>query len=129
MKTVDIFFNFMIMDANMNVLLKDPAKTNDRQAERMDFAWGDRSWRDIAYTKTLNLFGDVDETKVSNEAVAEAFRKRLKDVAGFQYVPEPMPMCNENGAVVYYLYFASQNRNGANIVRDIFNTYRSKGMR
>jgi len=37
-------------------------------------------------------------------------------------------MRNEQGAVIYYLFFASPNRNGATIVKDIFEKYRSKGV-
>ena len=42
-------------------------------------------------------------------------------------VPEPIPMRNKTGAVVYYLFFASPNKTGAKIVKDIFNTYRNRG--
>ena len=126
MRSVDVFYNFMIMDANMNVLMRDPSKVTDAQAQRMDAVWGDDSWRTVAYRKTQDLFGDRDD-KVSNEEIAEAFRLRLRDVAGFAYVPQPIPMRNSKGATVYYLYFASPNEKGADIVADIFNTYRSKG--
>jgi len=128
MKTIEIFYNFMIMDANMNVLWRNPDKVDQRQASRMDAAWGDRSWREAAYRKECGLFGDMEE-KAGNEEVAAAFRERLRKVAGFQFVPEPMPMRNDKGAVVYYLFFASPNRTGARIVKDIFNKYRTKGMR
>jgi hypothetical protein len=61
-----------------------------------------------------------------NEAVSEAFRKRLEEVAGFKYVPKPVPMRNSTGAVIYYLYFASPNKTGAKIVGDIFRKYRKE---
>ena len=59
----------------------------------------------------------------------EAFRQRLKKVAGFSYVPQPMPMRNSKGAVVYYLFFASQKPVAADIVNDIFNKYKNRGMK
>ena len=62
------------------------------------------------------------------KAVVNAFRHRLREVAGFKYVPEPMPMRNSKGAVVYYLFFASPNRTGGKIVTDIFDKYRNRGM-
>lgn len=126
MKTIEVFYNFMIMDANMNVLWRNPDKVDAKQADRMDAVWGDRSWRDAAYRKERGLFGDIEE-KTGNEEVAEAFRKRLQEVAGFAYVPGPLPMRNAQGAVVYYLFFASPNKTGAKIVRDIFKKYRSQG--
>lgn len=126
MKSVEIFYNFMIMDANMNVFMRDPGKVTPVQAARMDAVWGDSSWRSAAYKKTRDLFGDTEE-KATNEDIAEAFGRRLKEVAGFAYVPPPIPMRNSKGAVVYYLYFASPNKTGARIVTEIFDKYRSRG--
>jgi len=85
--------------------------------------WGDNSWPKAAYGS--DLFGNPD--KQSNEAVAEAFRTRLKDVAGFARVPKPIPMRNSVGAIVYYLSFASQMDTAENIVLDIFKKYEKRG--
>jgi three-Cys-motif partner protein len=126
MRSVEIFYNFMIMDANMNVFMRDPGKVTPAQAARMDAVWGDHSWRSAAYKKTPDLFGEVEE-KATNEDIAEAFRLRLEKVAGFAYVPPPIPMRNSKGAVVYYLYFASPDDTGGKIVSQIFDKYRSKG--
>ncbi len=126
MKSIEVFYNFMIMDANMNVLWRDPSKVDPDQPARMDAVWGDNSWRSAAYHITQDLFGDVEE-KVTNDKIAQAFRNRLKAVAGFKYVPEPMPMRNSKGAVVYYLFFASPNKTGADIVQQIFDKYRTRG--
>ena len=126
MKSIEIFYNFMIMDANMNVFMKDPSKVTPEQAARMDAVWGDGTWRSAAYRKEPGLFGEMEE-KAANEDIAEAFRLRLREVAGFAYVPAPIPMRNEKGAVIYYLYFASPNNTGARIVTDIFDTYRMRG--
>ncbi|MBI2061022.1 MAG: three-Cys-motif partner protein TcmP [Nitrospirae bacterium] len=128
MKSVEVFYSFMIMDANMNVLWTNPDKVAKNQAIRLDAVWGDRSWRSVAYPKSRGLFGEMEE-KAGNEEIAEAFRKRLIDVAGFKFAPKPMPMRNSKGAVVYYLYFASPNRTGAKIVKSIFDKYRSMGIR
>ena len=57
------------------------------------------------------------------------YRKRLKEVAGFKYVPEPIPMRNSKNAVVYYLFFASSNSTGEKIVKEIFDRYRNRGGR
>ena len=126
MESVEVFYNFMIMDANMNVFLHDPSKVTAAQTARMKAVWGDDSWPKAGYQSAPGLFGDIEE-KSSNETVAEAFRDRLKTVAGFKYVPDPMPMRNSKGAVVYYLFFASQNKTGAKIVKQIFGKYRNKG--
>lgn len=59
--------------------------------------------------------------------MAEAFRKRLREVAGFSNVPKPVAMRNKQNAVVYYPYFASHKPVAEGIVRDIFAKYREKG--
>jgi three-Cys-motif partner protein len=126
MESVEIFYNFMIMDANMNMFRRDPSKVEPAQAARMNAAWGDDSWRSAAYQTSPGLFGDLEE-KASNEAVSAALRDRLKTVAGFEYVPEPVPMRNSKGSTVYYLFFASPNKTGADIVKQIFDKYRNQG--
>jgi len=125
MKTLDVFLNFPVMDINRNVLWRNPDKVGSSQVSRMNAFWGDESWRDIAYRTDANLF-QLPE-KQSNEVVAEAFRRRLQKVAGFARVPQPLPMRNRMGAVVYYLYFASQKDTAEHIVLDIFKKYESWG--
>ena len=121
MRSVEIFLNFPVADINRNVLWRDRKGVTTEQIQRMNAFWGDESWKQIAYAPSpqADLFGPPAEKKVSNEAVAEAFRKRLKDVAGFSNVPRPIAMRNSQNAVVYYLYFASQKPVAANIVREI----------
>jgi three-Cys-motif partner protein len=124
MKSIEIFLNFPIMDMNRNVLRRDPANVDQGQIDRMTRYWGDESWRQAGYSNRYNLFGF--EEKTTNQAVVDAFRARLKDVAGFRHVPEPMAMRNSKGAVVYYLFFASQKPVADRIVRDIFNKHRDR---
>jgi three-Cys-motif partner protein len=128
MKSVEIFLNFMVMDMNMNVLWKNPSGVAPVQIERMNRFWGDESWRDAAYRREDGLFGPFEE-KTANEDVAEAYRQRLKNVAGFKYVPRPLPMRNSGGAIIYYLFFASPNATGARILEDLFERYRHRGVR
>jgi three-Cys-motif partner protein len=128
MKSIEIFLNFPVMDMNMNVLWRDPRKVKQDQIARMDAFWGDQTWRDAAYKTTKGLFDNDIEEKTGNRAVAEAFQERLKKVAGFKYVPAPIPMRNTTGATVYYLFFASQNRIGAKIIKDIFENYQNNGI-
>ncbi len=96
MRSIEIFYNFMIMDANMNILWRNPQKVAADQLSRMDKVWGDRTWRDAAYKKEPGLFGEIEE-KTDNEVIAQAFKTRLKKIAGFKYVPDPMPMRNNKG--------------------------------
>ena len=123
MKTLDIFINFPIYDININVLHGDRATVLPSNIARMDSYWGDSSWSELAYDRNPNLFGDLDFEKVSNPRFAEAFRQRLKKVAGFKRVPEPLPMRNRNNSVVYYLFFASHNGTAEEIVTYIFDKF------
>jgi hypothetical protein len=48
--------------------------------------------------------GSPADEKVSNQEIADAFRERLRKVAGFAHMPDPIAMRNSKNAVVYYLY-------------------------
>jgi three-Cys-motif partner protein len=126
LKTVDLFLNFPIMDINRNALWTEPQRVKPAMAARLSAFWGDETWREAAYHPSAqgDLFG-VTLEKVSNGAVVAAFRARLRDIGGFANVPEPLPMKNASGAVVYYLFFASQNTTANKIVLDIFGRYRT----
>lgn len=126
MKTFDIFLNFPVADMNRNVLWRNVDRVDPAQSERLNSFWGDESWKEVAYRTEGNLFGEPE--KQTNETIAEAFRHRLKGVAGFARVPKPMPMRNSRGAVVYYLFFASQKDTAEHIVRDIFSKYANYGV-
>ena len=127
MKSVEIFLNFPIMDINMNVLKHRPEKVLPTQIERMNRFWGDGSWRDELYSLSpqMSIFGE-EEDKVRNEQVAEVFRRRLIEVAGFLNVPQPLPMRNSTNSIVYYLFFASHNDTGNKIVSYIFNNFKDR---
>ena len=124
MRSIEIFYNFSVYDINRNILRRDSSKIDTKQLNRMNKAWGDDSWRKVAYTTEENLFGM--EEKTTNIRIASAFRERLKKVAKFSYVPEPIPMKNSKGAIIYFLYFASHKPVAAKIVTEIFNKYRNK---
>jgi len=65
--------------------------------------------------------------KKANDAVIQAYRKRLQEKATFKYVPDPIPMRNKKGVPIYYLFFASHNEAGNRIAKSIFKKYQSKG--
>jgi three-Cys-motif partner protein len=125
MRSIEIFLNFPVADINRNVLWRDREGVPAEQIERMNKFWGDDSWKKVAYTesKQLNLLGEPEEEKSTNEEIAEAFRMRLQDVAGFEEVPKPMPMRNQKNAIVYYLFFASHKPVAKEIVEHIFKKY------
>lgn len=127
MKTIEIFLNFPMMDITRNVLRSDPSKTDAAQAARLTRFWGDESWREVAYASDEFLKTEY-KVRGSRSALAGAFRERLKDVAGFSYVPEPVVMKTHGtrGNALYYLFFASYNNVGNKIVTHIFDKYRAR---
>jgi three-Cys-motif partner protein len=125
-RVIEIFLNFPVMDMNMNVLWHRSELVSEPQRVRMTKFWGDNSWEQAAYATTAGLFGEM-QTKVSNEDIADAFRKRLKSAGGFKYVPKPMPMRNTKGATVYFLFFAAQQQTASKIVEEIFAKYARYG--
>ena len=127
-RTIDLVLNFPVADMNRNALWRDPTKVSAGSKARMTAFWGDESWTQVAYTTKRGLFEEFSE-KEDNETVANAFRKRLKDVAGFAYVTKPLPMRNSRGATVYYLFGASQKEVATKIITDIFRKYGQRGDR
>lgn len=122
LKTIDVFLNFPIMDMNMNVLLRDPSSAKPEQKARMNGFWGDESWMDIAYSTDGDLFGYPE--KQTKDRIVQAFGDRLRKVAGFKNVPEPIAMKNSNDGTIYYLFFASQKDVAAKIASHIFKKYK-----
>jgi len=128
MRSIEVFLNFPIMDMNRNALWGQPEKVGEKQRARMTAFWGDESWQETSYVEKETLFGTEHE-KAANVAVVEAYRARLRKVAGFQHVPPPLAMRNSQGAVIYYLLFASQKPVADHIVTSIFDAYRDRGVR
>lgn len=123
-RAVDMFLNFPVMDMNRNAIWKHPDQAPTVGIERMTKYWGDESWKRVAYATHPqgNFFGE-ERVKQDNETIVAAFRERLVNVAGFQFVPEPLPMRNSTNAIVYYLFLASQKSVAEKIIKDIFRKY------
>ncbi len=125
MRSIDIFLNFPVADMNRNVLWHSPEDVPQSQVERMNRFWGDESWKEAAYKASpqRSFWGDDKMVKTTNDQIVKAFQQRLKAIAWFGYVPDPLPMKNSNNAVVYYLFFASHKPAAEKIVKDIFKKY------
>lgn len=125
-RAVDVFLNFPVMDMNRNAIWRNPERAPRGGIDRMTRFWGDETWREAAYAASpqYDLFSTPNRVKQDNDAIVVAFRERLKRVAGFDFIPEPLPMRNSNNAVVYYLYFASPKPVAEKIIEGIFSKYR-----
>ena len=122
---VEVFINFPVMQMNRNCKCEDVTKIIPGERAAMDRFWGDRSWHSAMFRPSpqQNLFGDEDLDKTGNFELVAAYCERLRMVAGFNFVAEPLAMRNSRNAVVYYLIFAGPNRTGWRIVQDIYRKY------
>jgi three-Cys-motif partner protein len=124
----EIFLNFPVADMNRNVFWHNPQGVDAKDIDRMNRLWGDESWRKIVYTEIETLFGpETGKDGNATAEIAKAFGRRLKQVAGFKFVAEPVPMRNSRNATIYYLFFATQNSTGNKIVSEIFAKYKRQG--
>lgn len=126
-RAVEVFINFPVMQMNRNCKQKDISKILPGELDAMDRFWGDRSWHTEMFRPSpqTTLFGELELDKTENTDLVNAYCKRLKDVAGFGFVADPLAMRNSRKAVVYYLIFAGPNRTGWTIVQDIYRKHAS----
>jgi three-Cys-motif partner protein len=126
-QAVEVFINFPIHHMNRNCKRDQISKVLPGELVAMDRFWGDRSWHSAMFRPSAqtNLFGDEEMDKTENRDLANAYCERLKEVAGFGFVANPLAMRNSQNAVVYYLIFAGPNKTGWRIVQDIYRKYAS----
>ncbi len=122
-QSIELLLNFPIMDINRNVGRRDPSQAAEEDKLRMTAFWGDDSWREVVHSAKSTLFKEYPE-KAHGDAIVGAYCERLKRVAGFTYVPDPILMSTANNAPLYYIVFASCNATGGRIASDIFRSYR-----
>lgn len=122
LKTIDIFLNFPLMDINRNTLRRSLANADDADISAFNDFCGTEEWKDLMYQP--NLFGNLDKIG-GNRKLADWFRLRLKNVAGYKFVPEPILMRNSRGGKLYFLYFASHESVAQKVISDIFKKYRN----
>jgi three-Cys-motif partner protein len=126
-RAIEVFINFPIMHMNRNCKHEDLSKVNGGELAAMNRFWGDSSWHAAMFRPgpQMRLFGEEDVDKTENRDLVDAYCQRLNQVAGFDFVAEPLAMRNSRRAVVYYLVFAGPNRTGWKIVQDIYAKHKS----
>lgn len=124
-RAVEVFVNFPVMHMNRNCKKQHMEDILPGELAAMNAFWGDGSWHEAMFRDSgqLSFFGDSDLAKNENKDLVKAYCARLKNVAKFGFVAEPLPMRNSKGAVVYYLIFAGPNQTGWKIVQDIYQGY------
>jgi len=126
-RSIELLLNFPIMDINRTVGLRKAAEISENAKARMTAFWGDESWERVVHNVEDSLFTEYPH-KAEGDRIVGAYCDRLKTVAGFRYVPEPLlftvPASN---APLYYIVFASNNQTGGRIAGQILKRYRRKG--
>jgi three-Cys-motif partner protein len=126
-RAVEVFINFPVMQMNRNCKHEDVSKILPGELEAMDRFWGDRSWHSAMFRPSAqtSLFGEEELDKTENRDLVNAYCTRLKEIAGFVFAADPLPMRNSRNAVLYYLIFAGPNKTGWKIVQEIYRKYAS----
>jgi len=124
--TMDVYLNFPLMDINRNAARKVIELSDTNQGAKLTRIWGDDSWKNLAYTVQDRLFDEPVLVKIrGNETLKHGFMNRLKKIANFSYVPEPILMTNKQGGPLYFLFFASHKPVAQSIAQDIFRKWGS----
>ena len=127
---VEILLNWSIHDINRNAAWRDPSQLPPERVERTRRFLGDDTWREAAYARQPRLFGgEPAYRKLPYEAIVRWYCERLRSVAKFQYVIDPLLVRTPSGKPLYYLLFASHNKTGAKIARAVFKKHASDANR
>ncbi|MCJ7797845.1 MAG: three-Cys-motif partner protein TcmP, partial [Thermoleophilia bacterium] len=122
--SIELLMNFSIMDIHRTVGTRDPSKPTQQYVDRMTLFWGDESWREVVHSSEGILFPEFRH-KASGQQIVDAYCRRLRDMAGFCYVPKPLLITDTANHSLYYIVFASKNATGNRIASDILRQYRS----
>ncbi len=116
---IEVFLNLPVGMAIQRQLPKT-GRFSESQRNMLTRYFGSAEWEDILYDRTMDLFGDVEVSKVerSGEKLAYWYRDRLKNLFG--HASQPHLIQNSQGSHLYYLIFAGPNATGARIASEIF---------
>jgi three-Cys-motif partner protein len=114
---IDAIIHFPTMDAHRTVLMADSGKIRPAMRAKMNRYYGNETWFEDTYTKDgLLPFEELSPRKRETIAIIEAFRSRLKEGAGFDFVSRGIPMQNKEGGIIYHLLLASHNKASTRLI-------------
>lgn len=104
--TMDVYLNFPIMDINRNAARKVLETANPQEGARLTKIWGDDSWKSLVYWEQPLLSAPplLVKKPAGTRIIKQGFIERLKNVAGFAFVPEPILMRNQIGGPLYFFF-------------------------
>lgn len=117
-KTIELFINFSIFDALLNMVRKRPELIDSEQAARLTGVWGNESWKQQVFAPERTLFGKtLSKRDRGAERLSTGFRQRLRTV--YKHVSKPAMMKNSKGRAIYALMLASHAPVAQKIAEDI----------
>lgn len=109
--TMEVVINFPLAMA-INRMITRSGDIPERWADQLTACFGSDEWREIAYSRDTDLFGQEFVTKKGDvaERLLDLYIGRLKDL--FSYVAKPRLIRNTRNAPLYYLIWAGPNKLG-----------------
>lgn len=113
----DVIINFPL-DMAINRLIKRDGKSPERWQQQLDHCFGTSEWREAAYERSANLFGDTESKRPdASTRLLTLYTDRLKAIFG--HVSRPSLVRNTRKTGLYYLIWASSNPRGLKIANHI----------
>jgi three-Cys-motif partner protein len=112
--TMEVVINFPVAMA-INRLITRSGEIPDKWSAQLDRCFGTPEWREVAYSRTRDLFGDEVTTKKEGVAhdLLELYLRRLRLI--FPFVAPPRLIRNTRQAPLYYLLWAGPNKLGLKV--------------
>lgn len=109
--TMEVVINFPLAMA-INRLITKSGEVPKNWSDQLTRCFGTELWREIAYSKEVDLFGIEQTTKNGDvgERLLDLYVSRLKSI--FPFVATPRLIRNTRKAPLYYLLWAGPNKLG-----------------
>lgn len=110
-ETMEVVINFPVAMA-INRLITKNGDVPEKWSDQLTACFGTDAWRELAYNRETNLFGEEVITKHGGvaEKLLDLYLGRLKDL--FPHVAKPRLIRNTRGSPLYYLIWAGPNKLG-----------------
>ena len=110
----------------VNRLLKRNGEISDAWLKRLEKFLGmdKEEIKSYFYTTKQTLFPEILDVSKEQQAIqksAELYGERLRTI--FNFVSKPYELKNRSNTIMYHLFFAANNSNGAKIANDIVRQY------
>lgn len=126
--TMEVVINFPVAMA-INRLITRSGDIPEKWSGQLDRCFGTSMWREVAYDRKSDLFGDVVTSKKEGvaDALLDLYLNRLGEI--FKHIAQPRLIRNTKQAPLYYLIWAGPNALGLKGANHILGRYERLGKR